>query len=130
MITAFLMMLATSTSEMPAVPTRLDTVPVIENWQGRSLSPRWSFDAQKVYRRGECHSAVNWRGSQLLEVDVLFLLAGDGTLLKVVPVNSECAEIDSFIGKRVTERLKSSFPASGSTEPQWMKSQVRFLWSD
>lgn len=129
MMISLLMMLA-ATGDLPPAPTQLDAVPTIEKWDGRRISPKWSFDAQKAYRKGGCTSALPYQGSSILEVDVLFLIGGDGRLLKVAPVNSRCEAIDAFIGKRVTERLKHSFPASGAAEPRWMKSQVRFLWSD
>ena len=127
-----LMLAAGATPEngsAPAMPASLDAVPVIENWLGRRISPRWSFEAQRAYKRGKCDSAVPYEGANLLEVDVLFLLSPGGKALKIVPVNSRCPEIDAFVGQKIQTALKDSFPSHGDTmAPQWMRSQVRFLW--
>lgn len=133
MISALALMLAAAATpeggSAPAMPASLDAVPVIENWLGRRISPRWSFDAQRAYKRGKCGSAVPYEGASLLEVDVLFLLSPDGKPLRIVPVNSQCAEIDAFVGEKIQSALKGSFPRhEGATAPRWMRSQVRFLW--
>lgn len=118
------------TGTTPPMPQDLSTVPVINGWLGRKISPRWSEDVAKLYRRGECSGAVPYEGSRLLEIDMLFLLAGDGTVLKVAPVNARCPGVEKFVSGRILGTLRKSFPKSGSAEPRWMRSQVRFLWSD
>ncbi len=119
----------TAATSATAIPTSLEDVPVIEGWLGRRISPRWSFEAQRAYKRGKCTSAVPYEGANLLEVDVLFLLAPDGKPLKIIPVNSHCPEIDAYVGTKIQTALKSSFPKHGaSADPRWMRSQVRFLW--
>lgn len=126
-----LMLAATPvTNAQPPMPQDLSSVPVIEGWLGRKISPRWSEDVAKLYRRGECRGAVPYEGSNLLEIDMLFLLAGDGTVLKVAPVNMACPNVEKFVSGRILGTLRSSFPKTGVAEPRWMRSQVRFLWSD
>ena len=126
-----LMLAATPVAEaLPPMPQDLSSVPVIEGWLGRKISPRWSEDVAKLYRRGECRGAVPYEGSNLLEIDMLFLLAGDGTVLKVAPVNMACPNVEKFVSGRILGTLRSSFPKTGVAEPRWMRSQVRFLWSD
>lgn len=114
----------------PPMPANLSTVPVIDNWLGRKVSPRWSEDVKKAYRKDNCNVARPYEGSNLLEIDILFLLAGDGTLLKLAPVNVQCPAVESFVSKRIVGTLRGSFPKSGDVEPRWYRSQVRFLWSD
>lgn len=114
----------------PPMPTDLSTVPLIDDWLGRKVSPRWSEDVKKVYRRDKCNVARPYEGSNLLEIDIMFLLAGDGTLLKLAPVNVQCPAVESFVSKRIVGTLRGSFPKSGDVEPRWYRSQVRFLWSD
>jgi hypothetical protein len=126
-----LMLAATpAPAAMPPMPQELSQVPVIEGWLGRKISPRWSEDVARQYRKGKCSGAVPFEGSNLLEIDMLFLLSGDGKPLKVAPVNAHCPEVEQFISNRILGSLRGSFPKSGSAEPQWMRSQVRFLWSD
>ncbi|NML08823.1 hypothetical protein HHL08_01455 [Sphingobium sp. AR-3-1] len=114
----------------PPMPQDLATVPVIQEWQGRKISPRWSENVAKLYRNGRCSGAVNYEGSRLLEIDMLFLLSGDGKPLKIAPVNARCPEVEKFVSGRILGTLRGSFPKSGAAEPYWMRSQVRFLWSD
>lgn len=114
----------------PPMPQDLSTVPVIDNWLGRKVSPRWSEDVARLYRRGDCGGAINYEGSKLLEIDMLFLLSGDGKPLKVAPVNARCSDVEKFVSNRILVSLRNSFPKSGAAEPRWMRSQVRFLWSD
>lgn len=42
LISMMLAAAAPSTAAPPPMPTDLSEVPVIENWQGRRVSPRWS----------------------------------------------------------------------------------------
>lgn len=128
------LMLAAATPSAGAalspMPQDLSEVPVIEGWQGRKVSPGWSEDVARLYRRGSCSGAVNYEGSQLLELDVLFLLSGEGKPLKIAPVNVRCPPVENYVSQRILGTLKHSFPKTGSAEPVWMRSQVRFLWSD
>ena len=57
-------------------------------------------------------------------------MAPECTPLKVAPVNAQCPEVEQFVSNRILGSLRGSFPKSGSAEPHWMRSQVRFLWSD
>lgn len=114
----------------PPMPQDLGSVPVIDGWLGRRKSPEWSEDVARLYRRGECSGAVNHQGSHLLEIDMLFLLSGDGKPLKIAPVNARCPEVEKFVSSRILSSLRNSFPKSGATQAYWMRSQVRFLWSD
>jgi len=116
--------------DAPPMPQDLTAVPVIDGWLGRKVSPRWSEDVAKLYRRGECSGAVNHEGSQLLEIDMLFLLSGDGKPLKIAPVNARCPEVEKYVSGRILGTLRGSFPKNGAAQPHWMRSQVRFLWSD
>lgn len=151
-----LMLAATAplASPAPAMPDDLSSVPVIEGWLGRKISPRWSEDVARLYRKGDCSGAVNHEGSWLLEIDMLFLLSSDGRPLKIAPVNAHCPAVETFVSRRILGTLGNSFPknkgtsdmvmagdrsigtmrtsASGPTsaDPVWMRSQVRFLWSD
>ncbi len=122
------LLLATATA--PSMPQDLGQVPVIDNWLGRRISPRWSEDVAKLYRRGHCTGAVDYEGSRLLEIDMLFLLSGDGKPLRIAPVNVQCPDVEKFVSNRILGSLRNSFPRTGSADPQWMRSQVRFLWSD
>ncbi|MFZ2998008.1 hypothetical protein [Sphingobium sp.] len=128
------LMLATASpvagAALPPMPQDLSTVPVIDGWLGRKISPRWSEEVARLYRRGECAGAVPYEGSSLLEIDMLFLLSGDGKPLKIAPVNASCPGVEKFVNARITGSLRSSFPKNGGDTPQWMRSQVRFLWSD
>jgi hypothetical protein len=114
----------------PPMPQDLGSVPVINGWLGRRKSPEWSEDVARLYRRAECSGAVNHQGSQLLEIDMLFLLSGDGKPLKIAPVNARCPGVEKFVSSRILSSLRGSFPKDGAAEPHWMRSQVRFLWSD
>ncbi|MCC4252363.1 MAG: hypothetical protein VX205_15075 [Pseudomonadota bacterium] len=126
-----LMLAATpAPAAMPPMPQDLSSVPVIDGWLGRKISPRWSEDVARLYRKGECGGAVPYEGSNLLEIDMLFLLSGEGKPLKIAPVNARCPEVERFVSKRVLGSLQGSYPKSGTAEPHWMRSQVRFLWSD
>jgi hypothetical protein len=126
-----LMLAATPmTGAAPPMPQDLTSVPVIDGWLGRKISPRWSEDVARFYRKGDCSGAKPYEGSQLLEIDMLFLLSGDGKPLKIAPVNARCPEVEKFVSARILGTLRNSFPKSGSAEPYWMRSQVRFLWSD
>lgn len=150
------LMLATApvAAAAPPMPQDLGSVPVIDGWLGRKISPRWSDDVARLYRRGQCSGAVNHEGSQLLEIDMLFLLSSDGKPLKIAPVNVRCPEVEKFVSARILGTLKNSFPKgkavvepvtvdgrtvgtlrksprdTDSMTPVWMRSQVRFLWSD
>lgn len=114
----------------PPMPQDLGSVPVINGWLGRKVSPRWSEDVARAYRRGGCSGAVNHEGSQLLEIDMLFLLSAEGKPLKIAPVNVRCPEVEKFVSARILGTLRGSFPKGSMPEPRWMRSQVRFLWSD
>lgn len=57
--------------DAPAMPQDLATVPVIQGWQGRKISPRWSENVAKLYRHGGCSGAVNYEGSRLLGKSVV-----------------------------------------------------------
>jgi hypothetical protein len=61
---------------------------------------------------------------------MLFLLSPDGKPLKIAPVNVRCEPVESFVSGRILGTLRNSFPKSDTAEPRWMRSQVRFLWSD
>lgn len=115
---------------VPPMPQDLSAVPVIDGWLGRKISPRWSENVARLYRRGECEGAVNYEGSKLLEIDMLFLLSADGKPLKVAPINARCPDVERFVSNRILASLRNSFPPSPSALPRWMRSQVRFLWSD
>lgn len=130
MLLSLMLAAAPVADALPPMPQDLSNAPVIEGWLGRKISPRWSEDVAKLYRRGECRGAVPYEGSRLLEIDMLFLLAGDGTVLKVAPVNMACPGVEKFVSNRILGTLRSSFPKTGQAEPRWMRSQVRFLWSD
>ena len=130
MLLSLMLTMAPVAAATPPMPQDLGSVPVIDGWLGRKISPRWSEDVARLYRRGECSGAVNQEGSQLLEIDMLFLLSGDGKPLKIAPVNVRCPEVEKFVSGRVLGTLRNSFPKSGAAQPQWMRSQVRFLWSD
>lgn len=131
MTTLLSLMLAAATPQaLPPMPTDLSQVPVIEGWLGRKVSPKWSEDVHRLYRKAACSGAVNYEGSQLLELDMLFLLDGTGKPLKIAPVNARCPEVEQYVSNRVLGTLKGSFPRTGSGAPVWMRSQVRFLWSD
>ncbi|PZU09356.1 MAG: hypothetical protein DI606_14025 [Sphingobium sp.] len=130
LISMMLAAAAPSTAAPPPMPTDLSEVPVIENWQGRRVSPRWSEDVARFYRKNKCTGAVPYEGSWLLEIDMLFLLAGDGTPMRIAPVNVQCTAVEKFVSTRILGTLRNSFPKSGSSTPQWRRSQVRFLWSD
>ncbi|WHO39917.1 hypothetical protein PMI04_004810 [Sphingobium sp. AP49] len=125
-----LMLAAATPLASPPMPTDLSEVPEIPNWTGRKNSPQWSDDVAKLYRRGTCTGAVNHQGSQYLEINMLFLLSGDGKPLKIAPVNANCPGVEQYVSNRILSSLKGSFPKTGSAEPVWMRSQVRFLWSD
>lgn len=125
-----LLSLMLAASPMVAMPDDLAAVPVIDGWLGRKVSPRWSEEVARLYRKNECGGAVPYEGSKLLEIDMLFLLSGDGKPLKVAPVNAHCPAIEKFVSGRILGTLRGSFPKSGNADPQWMRSQVRFLWSD
>lgn len=151
-----LMLAATPVADaLPPMPQDLSSVPVIEGWLGRKISPRWSEDVAKLYRRGECSGARPYEGSRLLEIDVLFLLSEDGKPLKIAPVNTNCPDVEKFVSRRILGTLGNSFRNNGQavvkpvmvdgraigsarqttddnrpTGPVWMRSQVRFLWSD
>ena len=114
----------------PPMPTDLSAVPVIDDWLGRKVSPRWSEEVHEAYRKDKCNGALPYEGSNLLEIDIMFLLAGDGKLLKLAPVNVHCPAVESFVSKRILGTLRGSFPKTGASEPRWYRSQVRFLWSD
>ena len=114
----------------PPVPQDLSTVPVIDGWAGRRISPRWSETVYKLYRKGQCRGAVPYEGSNLLEIDMLFLLSPDGKPLRIMPVNAGCPDVEAFVSNRILGTLRGSFPAGGGVAPRWMRSQVRFLWSD
>ncbi len=114
----------------PAMPTDLSNVPVLEGWLGRRISPRWSEEVHEAYRKAGCGSARPYEGSNLLELDILFLLSGDGRLLKLAPVNVGCPAVESFVVKRIMGTLRNSYPKTGDAAPTWYRSQVRFLWSD
>lgn len=151
------LMLATTpvADTLPPMPQDLTSVPVIEGWLGRKISPRWSEDVAKLYRRGKCHGAVPYEGSNLLEIDVLFLLSEEGKPLKIAPVNANCPDVENFVSRRILNTLGNSFRTKGQVVtkpvtvdgrtigttretaddnrpagPVWMRSQVRFLWSD
>ncbi|EQB34096.1 hypothetical protein [Sphingobium ummariense] len=121
---------AAAAGPTPPIPQDLSQVPVIDGWLGRKISPRWSEDVARFYRRGECGGAVDHEGSRLLEIDMLFLLSGDGKVLKIAPVNARCPEVEQFVSNRILGTLRNSFPKTGAADPTWMRSQVRFLWSD
>lgn len=121
---------APGAAALPPMPDDISAVPVIEGWQGRRISPRWSEDVARFYRKGNCSGAVTYEGSWLLEIDMLFLLSPDGKPLKIVPVNARCPEVEKFVSARVLGTLRNSFPVDRGISPRWMRSQVRFLWSD
>ncbi|MDX3899015.1 MAG: hypothetical protein QHC40_00610 [Sphingobium sp.] len=127
------LMLAAATplpTPVPAMPTDLSSVPVLEGWLGRRISPRWSEEVHEAYRKGGCSGARPYEGSNLLELDILFLLSGDGKLLKLAPVNVRCPSVESYVSKRIMGTLRNSYPKTGDAGPTWYRSQVRFLWSD
>ena len=124
-----LMLAAATPAALPPMPQDLSEVPVIEGWQGRKVSPRWSENIHTLYRKGACSGAVGYEGSQLLELDILFLLDGQGKLLKLAPINVRCPDVEAFVSKRIMGTLRGSFPKTGG-DPVWMRSLVRFLWSD
>lgn len=130
MLLSLMLAAAAPAGALPAMPEDLSAVPVIENWQGRRLSPRWSEDVAKLYRNGECGGATPYEGSWLLEIDMLFLLTPDGRPLRIAPVNVRCPGVEKFVSGRILGTLRGSFPKSDGAEPRWMRSQVRFLWSD
>jgi hypothetical protein len=115
---------------MQPMPQDLSEVEVIENWQGRRLSPHWSEDVAKLYRNGKCAGARPYEGSWLLEVDMLFLLSPEGRPLRIAPVNAQCPGVEKFVSGRILGTLRNSFPKNDGGAPRWMRSQVRFLWSD
>jgi hypothetical protein len=138
---------------VPPMPQDLSHVPVIDGWLGRKISPRWSEDVAKLYRKGKCGGAIDHEGSRLLEIDMLFLLSDDGKPLKIAPVNAHCPDVEEFVSRRILGTLRNSFPRNTVTTqavvvggrasdaqrtspsdqlatPHWMRSQVRFLWSD
>ncbi|MFC3442598.1 hypothetical protein ACFOKF_15590 [Sphingobium rhizovicinum] len=130
MLLSLMLAIAPMAGDVAPMPQDLSSVPVIPGWLGRKVSPRWSEDVARFYRRGECSGAVNYEGSQLLEIDMLFLLSGDGKPLKIAPVNARCPEVEKFVSGRILGSLRNSFPKNGAAQPYWMRSQVRFLWSD
>ncbi|HUD95671.1 hypothetical protein [Sphingobium sp.] len=154
MLLSLMLAMAPEAATAPPMPQDLGSVPVIDGWLGRKISPRWSEDVARLYRRGECSGAVNHEGSQLLEIDMLFLLSSDGRPLKIAPVNVRCPEVEKFVSNRILGTLRNSFPKGKAvvepvavdgrtlgtvrkspydndpTAPVWMRSQVRFLWSD
>ncbi|MEA3390547.1 hypothetical protein [Sphingobium sp. CCH11-B1] len=130
MLLSLMLAAAAPTGAAPPMPEDLSSVPVIEGWQGRRISPRWSEDVARFYRKGKCAGATPYEGSWLLEIDMLFLLSPDGKPLKIAPVNAHCEPVESFVSGRILGTLRNSFPKSDTTEPRWMRSQVRFLWSD
>ncbi len=130
LLAPFAIAAAAPAAALPPMPQNMAAVPVIEGWQGRRVSPQWSETVERLYRRGDCQGAVPYEGSWLLEVDMLFLVSGDGKPLRIAPVNARCEPVETFVSKRVLGSLSHSFPKSGAAEPQWMRSQVRFLWSD
>lgn len=125
-----LMLAATPVGADVPMPQDLSTVPVINGWLGRKISPRWSEQVARLYRHGQCQGTVNYEGSRLLQIDVLFLLSGDGKPLKIAPVNANCPPVEEYVSGRILSTLRGSFPKSGAAQPRWMRSQVRFLWSD
>ena len=150
-----LLSLMLAASPMVAMPDDLAAVPMIDGWLGRKISPRWSEDVAKLYRRGKCRGAVPYEGSNLLEIDVLFLLSEEGKPLKIAPVNANCPDVENFVSRRILNTLGNSFRTKGQVVtkpvtvdgrtigtaretaddnrpagPVWMRSQVRFLWSD
>jgi hypothetical protein len=130
LLSLMLVAAAPATGPVPPMPTDLTTVPVIEGWLGRKISPRWSEEVYEAYRKNNCAGARPYEGSNLLELDVLFLLSGEGKLLKLAPVNVRCPAVESYVSKRILGTLKNSYPKTGDTNPSWYRSQVRFLWSD
>ena len=62
-----LMLAATpAPAAMPPMPQDLSSVPVIDGWLGRKISPRWSEDVARLYRKGECGGAVPYERAQKL----------------------------------------------------------------
>ena len=101
MLLSLMLAVAPVGTEMP-MPQDLSSVPVIHGWLGRKISPRWSEQVARLYRHGQCQGTVNYEGSRLLQIDVLFLLSGDGKPLKIAPVNANCPpEKARFVGMRV-----------------------------
>jgi hypothetical protein len=131
MLLSLMLAVASPSAEgAPPLPSDLSTVPVIDGWLGRKVSPRWSEEIHEAYRKGKCSGARPYEGSNLLEIDVLFLLEDNGKLLKLAPVNVQCPAVESFVSKRILGTLRGSFPKTGDPDPHWYRSQVRFLWSD
>ncbi len=129
-MTMFLAFALATAAALPPMPQDLDSVPVIDKWIGRKVSPRWSEDVAELYRRNNCKGAVPYEGSWLREIDILFLLDGEGKLLQLAPVNVHCPAVEKLVSARIMQSFKNSFPKTGMTDPHWMRSQVRFLWSD
>ncbi|HAF41335.1 MAG TPA: hypothetical protein DCG90_06140 [Sphingobium sp.] len=156
MLLSLMLAAAPVAAAAPPMPQDLGSVPVIEGWLGRKVSPRWSEEVARLYRHGECSGAVNHEGSWLLEIDMLFLLSPEGKPLKIAPVNANCPDVEQFVSRRILGTLSHSFRPGRSSAvvepvmadgrplgtvrstsgdispatPVWKRSQVRFLWSD
>ncbi|MEP2101252.1 MAG: hypothetical protein ABJP02_01360 [Parasphingorhabdus sp.] len=129
----FAMVLATTTTQDVNLATAMPAdYSVLETAQFRKpiyYAQRHEMAAERAAKKANCKfpTAERW---VYAKIEAAILVAPDGELMKVVPVESGCRELETYTVNHLTKYVGKAGPLSGGQKATWYKTAMHFHWPE
>lgn len=129
----FAMAMATTTTQDVNLATAMPAdYSVLETAQFRKpiyYVERHEAAAERKAKKAKCKfpTAERWVYAR---IEAAILVAPDGELVKVVPVESGCRELETYTANHLIKYVGKAGPVTNSNTPTWYKTAMHFRWPE
>ncbi|MEW4467374.1 hypothetical protein AB1K62_06050 [Parasphingorhabdus sp. JC815] len=116
-------------SETPEAPTDYQALETAKFSRPISYSSQHERAAERTAKKAACDLPVVDRWV-FAKIHAALLIAPDGEILRIVPVESRCRELEIFMANHLAKYGPKAGPQSSGTEPLWYKTTMNFRWPE
>lgn len=129
----FAMALATTSAEnlqdLPAVPTDISALETAQFNKPIYYAARHELAAERVAKKAKCKlpTAENWVHAR---IEAAILVTPSGELVKIVPVESACPELETYMVNHLNKYGSKAGPVSADGKTAWYKTAMHFRFPE
>ncbi|QTD55276.1 hypothetical protein [Parasphingorhabdus cellanae] len=129
----FAMALASTTTQgadtISAMPADYSALETAQFSKPIYYAQRHEMAAERAAKKANCKlpTAEQWVYAR---IEAAILVAPDGELVKVVPVESGCRELEVYMVNHLSKYGKKAGPISTNNKTTWYKTAMHFRWPE
>lgn len=115
--------------ELPAVPRDISDLETARFSKPIHYAARHELAAERIAKKAKCKlpTAERWVHAR---IEAAILVAPDGELVRIVPVESNCRELEIYMVNHLSKYGSKAGPVSANGKMAWFKTAMHFRFPE